>query len=184
MNLRRVHSRMSQTPQEVQAEAKRRLLAAEGMTKTAEWLRSQGYNVSRSGLGRWWKGCASEDEAIERACREAKAWIAAHGEDAGLVMGSGNAMRVQQVLSDWIAAGRLDPEQMKPKDILSALSGLMNAQARVASSHLGYLNREDKQKLAEKIADGIAGDKEFANLGEAERRKRAFDMAMGVFVGG
>lgn len=156
-------SSVSQLPAEIRAELERRLIqnGFSGYQDLEDWLRSLGFEISRSSLHRHGQKFEERVQALKLATEQAKAIVTAAPDEEGAV--SDALMRlVQEKLFQVLLDFQLDPK--KPINIANAAKAVAQlSRATVTQRKWQAEVRERAQEAAEaaaKIAKkgGLSGD--------------------------
>lgn len=143
-------SKITQLPDDLRSELERRLITGgfANYRDLAEWLRGQGYEISRTAINRFGQDFQAKCEAIRVATEQAKAIVATVGDDEGN-MNEALIRLIQQLSFDILIKNQdADIASLLPK------MGIMVAKLSKASVDQKKWMAETK-KRAEKAVENI-----------------------------
>lgn len=122
-------SKVTGLPPEMREALDSRLLAGgfAGYVPLQDWLRAQGYDISKSSLHRYGTKLEERMAALKRSTDQAKALVAASPDEAG-DMGEALMRLMSEKLFTLLMEMEVDPESADLGKIAKALAPLMRAQ--------------------------------------------------------
>jgi len=157
-----LRSKVVTLPEKVKAELDRRLLGGSfsDYTALAEWLKAQGFEISRSAVHRYGQAFADRLSAIKIATEQAQAIAEAVGDEPGVL---GDALtRLCQEKAFKVLVEMEDPE---PKNADLSKMGIMIARLNRASVAQKKWMAEAKEK-ARSAAEDVSREIKAAGLSE------------------
>lgn len=147
-------SKIDTLPEKVREELERRLIASGfgGYRGLADWLASQGFEISKSALHEWGQSFEDRVNALKVATQQARAIVEATPDDEGAVIEALQRLVSEKLFQAFMAL-QIDPEKISQQS-LGALTRAVADLARSTIAQKKYL--ADVREKGSAVIDEMA----------------------------
>lgn len=148
-------SKVTGLPDDKRQELEQRLIASgfAGYEELADWLNSQGYQISKSSLHRWGSNFEEKCATLKIATDQAKAIVAGSPDDEG-AMGEALTRLVQEKLFNVLLDLEVDPETIELPKLTRAIADLGRASIN-QKKHAALVRQAAREELLAEQAKAI-----------------------------